>query len=162
MAPDTMRSIHLSPRCSAVLTAVVVAALAAGCSRGPAGAGTVTVAGEQVPAAQLRAVAAGICAAAAQAPADPGEARRIFFGQSHDGIHTVARGLQGVDRSMSADLLVAKQVVEADLSSEPDGGQLAADLDRLAATTRSGLERLGLSVPACGPSQHSTSPGKAG
>ena len=44
---------------------------------------------------------------------------------------------------------MAKQAVEADIAGQADGPRLAADLERLAGATRSGLARLGLSVPPC-------------
>jgi hypothetical protein len=107
------------------------------------------VAGDSVPAGQLSAVAKAVCRAAGEAPANPAGAGQTFLGEAHDGIHLIARGLQGVDRRESANVLVSKQAVEADIAQRADGPKLAADLKRLAGATRSGLGRLGLSVPAC-------------
>jgi hypothetical protein len=86
---------------------------------------------------------------AAAAAGDPAAAGQTFLGQAHDGIHLIARGLQARDRRESANVLVAKQAVEVDIAGAANGPKLAADLERLAGATRSGLARLGLAVPAC-------------
>jgi hypothetical protein len=131
--------------------AVLITSLGAvACSRAASNPTTVEVAGEPVPSGQLSAVAEAVCRAAGEAAAgDPAGAGQTFLGQAHDGIHLIARGLQVRDRKASADVLVAKQVVEADIAGGSDGPKLAADLERLAGATRSGLGRLGLAVPAC-------------
>jgi hypothetical protein len=132
--------------------------LAVACSSGAASSpGTLKVAGESVPSSQLSAVADAVCRAAGQAGSDPAGAGQTFLGQAHNGIHLIARGLQGVDRKESANVLVAKQAVEADIAGGADGPKLAADLERLAGATRAGLSRLGLAVPPCvhgGPRRH--------
>src|SRR5438270_2546742 len=133
-------------RSRVLLTAVAVAALAAagaacGSGKKPAPA-VVAMAGQTVATAKLLSIAAGICDAARQAGGDVDAARQTFFGQSHDGIHLIARGLQDVDRDASATLLEAKQKVEADFLTPPPGPQIAADLRRLAGATRSSLARL--------------------
>jgi hypothetical protein len=133
--------------------AVVVAALAAagaacGSGRKPAPV-VVAMAGQTVATAKLLTIAAGICVAARQAGGDVDAARQTFFGQSHDGIHLIARGLQDVDRDESAALLEAKQKVEADFLTPPAGPQIVADLRRLAGVTRSSLARFKVSADAC-------------
>lgn len=132
-------------RIAPFVLAFVVAAACSGGSPGP----TVEVGGDSIPARRLKAAAAGVCEAADRLPASPKAARTVFFGQAHDDLHTIARALSDVDRKAAADLLVAKQAVEADFSEDASPGRLAADLGRLAATTRSGLDRLGVDVPAC-------------
>jgi hypothetical protein len=144
------------PLCLRPVLAGCAAWLVAGaCSGAASSPGTVQVAGQSVPSGQLSAVADAVCRAAGEAPGDPAGAGQTFLGQAHDGIHLIARGLQGVDRRESANVLVAKQAVEADIAGQAGGGKLAADLRRLAGATRSGLSRLGVTVPAC------TAPGPA-
>lgn len=132
-----------------VASALVAAACTGGGSEGSAAPGSIEVRGEVVPAAELTGVAAGLCVARDQARARPEAAQTTFLDRSHGRLHTIAAALEGVDRSAAARLLVAKQAVEADLSAKPFSSQLPTDLDRLAALTRSGLAKLGLSAPAC-------------
>jgi hypothetical protein len=144
-------------RCSAPLAAVVVAALAvagAGCGREkkPAAAGVVAMAGQTVTTSRLVTIAAGVCDAAALAGHNVDSARATFYGQSHDGLHLIAKGLQDVDRAESASLLEAKQKVEADFVAPPPGPQLANDLRQLADVTRASLARFKVSADACPPS----------
>ena len=129
--------------------AAVVLLLVGACSGGSPGPASVEVGGESVPVGSLKAVVEGVCRATGQAATDTEEARRTFFGQAHQGLHTIARGLEDVDRSAAADVLVAKQAVEADLSGGRPASTLVADLRRLAEATRGALDRLGVSVPAC-------------
>lgn len=128
--------------------AAALALAAVACSGGSSGATTVKVRGEAVPVERLEAAAAGVCQAAGAA-SDVGAARRTFFGKAHDGLHTIARALEDVDRRAAADLLQAKQTVEADLSGNPPAAILGADLRRLAAVTRAGLDRIDIAVPPC-------------
>jgi hypothetical protein len=133
----------------AVLTAV---GSGAGCGAGAKPAPVVVaMAGETVATAKLLTIATGICDAARQAPGNVDAARQTFFGQSHDGIHLIARGLQDKDRAASARLLEAKQKVEADFLTPPPGPQVAADLRALAAVTRSSLAPFKVSADACPP-----------
>jgi hypothetical protein len=132
-----------------LLTLAAIASAAVACSAGSTRRDTVEVGGQSVPASQLAGIDRAVCQAAAQASGDPGAAGHTFLGQAHDGIHLIARGLQAVDRKASADLLVAKYAVEADITDKAPGAKLAGDLVRLAAATRSGLDRLGVSVDSC-------------
>ena len=45
---------------------------------------------------------AGLCAAKAAAASDPEKARATFYDRSHSALHTVARGLEPVDRALAA------------------------------------------------------------
>jgi hypothetical protein len=142
---------RLFPPFVAVLVATL-AGSAAGCGsdKKPAPV-VVAMAGETVPTAKLLTIAAGVCDAARQAGADAAAARQTFFGQAHDGIHLIARGLQDVDRGATATLLEAKQKVEADFLAPSSGLQVAADLRTLAAVTRSALARFKVSAEPCPP-----------
>jgi hypothetical protein len=150
---------RLSVSLRLALAACAASLVTGACSGAASNPERVTVAGERVPAAELSAVAAAVCRAAGQATTDPAGAGQTFLGQAHDGLHLIARGLEDVDRQESADVLVAKQAVEADIAGQADGSKLAADLERLAVATRSGLDRLGLSVPACANPSPPRSPG---
>jgi hypothetical protein len=110
---------------------------------------SVTMAGQTVTTAKLRAIAAGLCEAATQAGTDQSAAEKTFQGKSHDGLHLIARGLQDIDRPAAAALLEAKQKVEADFSNHAAGPQVAADLRSLSDVTRSSLARFNVSVDAC-------------
>ena len=161
LAPDPawrrrVRSMVGTMRWSTLLLAVVLAAVAAagvacGDDKKPAAPGTIAMAGEAVPTSKLLTIAAGICDAAALAN-NVDSSRATFYGQSHDGLHLIARGLQDVDRAQSAALLEAKQKVEADYVAPPPGPQLAADLRQLADVTRASLARFKVSADACPPS----------
>lgn len=102
-----------------------------------------------MPGAELIRVVTGLCAARDRAGTRPAAARATFFDRSHERLHTIAVALEAVDRRTAAGLLMAKQAVEADLSAQPPAPRLPADLDRLAALTRSGLAAIGLAAPAC-------------
>jgi hypothetical protein len=110
---------------------------------------SVTMAGQTVTTAKLRAIAAGLCEAATQAATDTSAAEKTFQGKSHDGLHLIARGLQDIDRPASATLLEAKQKVEADFSNHAPGSQVAADLRSLSGVLKSSLARFNVTVDAC-------------
>ena len=144
-------------RCSAPLAAVILVALIAGgtgCGndKKPAAPGTIAMAGQAVTTSKLLTIAAGICDAAALAGHNVDSSRATFYGQSHDGLHLIAKGLQDVDRDESAALLEAKQKVEADYVAPPPGTQLTDDLRRLADVTRESLTRFKVSADPCPPS----------
>jgi hypothetical protein len=140
----------LSPLVAVVVIAMAVAGAGCGSDAKPT-PGAVAIAGETVTTAKLQTIAAGICDAARQAGRDVDSARAIFLGQSHDGLHLIARGLQDEDRAASAALLEAKQKVEADFVAPPPGPQLADDLLALAAVTRSSLAHFKVSADQCPP-----------
>ena len=102
----------------ALVFAVVGTGAACGSGHKPAPV-VVAMAGQTVATAKLLTIAAGVCDAARQAATNVDAARQTFFGQSHDGIHLIARGLQDKDRAASATLLEAKQKVEADFNASP-------------------------------------------
>ena len=110
---------------------------------------SVTMAGQTVTTAKLRAIAAGLCEAAQQAATDLSAAEKTFQGKSHDGLHLIARGLQDIDRPASATLLEAKQKVEGDFSNDAAGPQVAADLRSLSEVTKSSLALFNVTVDAC-------------
>ena len=118
----------------------------------PSAPAVVAMAGQTVATPKLQTIAAGVCDAARQAPTAVDAARQTFFGTSHDGIHLIARGLEDKDRAAAATLLETKQKVEADFLNPPPGPQIAADLRRLAAVTRTSLARFKVSAEACPPS----------
>lgn len=127
--------------------AIALVAAGAGCGSDEKPQTVVALAGQTVPTARLQSIVAGLCEAARQAPTDVDAARRTFFGQSHEGLHLLARGLEeDGDRATSATLLQAKQKVEADFLTPPPGSQVADDLRQLAEVTRTGLD--GFDVPA--------------
>ncbi len=104
---------------------------------------TVTVGGEQVTVARLVDAHAGLCEAAAS----PATARALFFDRSHEALHTVARGVEEVDRAQAGALLQAKEKVESELDSRP--ASLPDDLRRLADVYRTSLGRLAIEATPC-------------
>ena len=124
--------------------AVALLVLAVACGRsGDDGPDTVAVAGDRVAVAPLVEAHAALCEAADQ----PTQARTLFFDRSHDALHTVARALEDVDRAQAAELLQAKERVEADLAGR--GEAVPADLSRLADVYRASLGRLAITAPPC-------------
>jgi hypothetical protein len=107
------------------------------------GTKTVTVGGEQVTVARLVDAHAGLCEAASR----PATARALFYDRSHEALHTVARGVEDVDRAQAAALLEAKEKVEAELDNPPP--TLVADLLTLADVYRTSLGRLAITAPPC-------------
>ena len=123
--------------------ALLVALAACSGSDGSEG-DTVTIGGQQVATAPLIDAHAALCEAAAQ----PATARALFFDRSHEALHTVARGLEDVDRAQAGELLQAKERVESELGAAPPPS-LPADLLRLADVYRTGLGRLAIAAPPC-------------
>ena len=131
----------------AALALLAAAAACGGSASGAAADRPITLGGDKVTPAHLIDAAAGLCQARNEAAANPATARADFYNRSHDSLHTVARGLESVDRGLSADLLVAMQKVEADLESKPP--TLPDDLGALADVYRSSLGRLAIAAPPC-------------
>jgi hypothetical protein len=123
--------------------AVVLILLAAACG-GSADGGddTVTVDGERVAVEPLVDAHEALC----QAAADLDQARALFFDRSHEALHTVARGLEDVDRAQAAQLLEVKERVESELGAHRENPQ---DLSRLADVYRASLTRLAITAPPC-------------
>ena len=141
---------HLAPLAAAVVATLSVAGAVAACGSDEKPRMVVALAGQTVATAKLRAIADGLCGAARQAERNEIDAaRQTFFGESHEGLHLIARALQDDDRAAAGALLEAKQRVEADFTAPPPGPQVAADLRRLAGLTRSSLGRFKVSVDDC-------------
>jgi hypothetical protein len=107
------------------------------------------MAGQTVTVAKLKAIAAGLCQAAAEAATDTAAAEKTFQSKSHDGLHLIARGLQDIDRPASATLLEAKEKVESDFSNHAAGSQVAEHLRSLSEVTKASLARFNVTVDAC-------------
>jgi hypothetical protein len=137
-------------RVAPLALAVALAGAGATCSSGKQPAPVVVaMAGQVVPTSKLLTIAGGICDAARQASTDTHAAYQTFFGQSHDGIHLIAQGLQVNDRDDAASLLEATVKVEEDFFKPNPAPQLAADLTRLAAVTRTSLAHFKVHADAC-------------
>jgi len=100
-------------------------------------------------AASLVSAVDGLCLARSQVDADPTAVRATFYDRSHDPLHTIARQLEAVDRTVAARLLEAKETVETDVSSQPIAASSAADLDHLIDVATQGLARLSVPVRSC-------------
>lgn len=92
-----------------------------------------------------------ICdAGAAVRSADASAARDIFYDRAHSGLHVLADELTESDRSLAADLLRAKNVVEGSLEP-PVHPQAASHLDDLLRVSQIALESLGAPYSPCTP-----------
>jgi hypothetical protein len=78
-----------------------------------------------------------------------GEAVATFADRSHQTLHVVAAAVQEVDRGAAADLLEAKQVVEADLAEPALPAGFAGDVESLLGALRDALGAIGLEAPDC-------------
>lgn len=139
------------PSAALLLAIALVGPALAACGDGSSDAATVDVGDGRVPASRLAAAGNAVCRAAGEAPGDPEAARTTFFADAHDGLHTIARALDDVDRKAAADILVAKQAVEAAFTSKAPGADLGDKLTELAAATRAGLSRLDVDIASCRP-----------
>lgn len=133
-------------RAASVLLVSMV--LLAGCARSDSDP-TIAVGDEDVPVARLQDAAAALCTARDEARADVKRASGTFYDRSHDALHTIARALEPVDRAAAARLLEDKERVEAGFRRGAPGPEVAADLDSLARSTRTGLAALSVSARAC-------------
>lgn len=126
---------------------MVLAALFSACG----GEGGVTVPSATGPVdaeAAGRAVLA-LCEIATDHTDDLKTAGAVFQDRSHETLHAIAAAVEEVDRVAAADLLTAKQRVEADLASDELPVGFAGDVDALVSATARALEAIGMSVPPC-------------
>ena len=138
------------PRLRGLFLAVALAAGTVACGGDDGPPTSVRVGEEDIPATRLADALQGICLARSQAASgNVVPARRTFFDRSHDTLHLLALALEGVDRQNAGELLVAKQLVEADLEATPVRSALPQDLGRMAEVTRTGLDRLEIATPPC-------------
>jgi len=92
-----------------------------------------------------------LCRARDNARTDAGDSRRIFLDEVHAPLHELADEVATTDRPVAADLLEAKQVVEADLELEAIvTGDLERDLETLIDATIAASAALGEEVGTCG------------
>lgn len=90
-----------------------------------------------------------ICRArAAEQDGDTPAARDVFYDGAHAGLHGIADEVAGMDRPLAADLLRAKNAVEASFDSSA-GGRLESQLDELLRVSQMALESLGASYSLC-------------
>lgn len=80
---------------------------------------------------------------------DRAEAEATFLDRSHETLHVIAAATEVRDRAAAADLLEAKQRVEADLAGEELPPGFAADVEALVDATRAALDSIGLNAPPC-------------
>jgi hypothetical protein len=90
----------------------------------------------------------GVCAAADEASRSTQTARSLFLDEAHEGIHRLADEVASVDRKLAADVLEAKQAVEAAVDASAER-RLERALERLAAAGGDALVALDLKPPAC-------------
>lgn len=101
-----------------------------------------------LPDADLVATIEGVCAARDEALKDADAASSLFLDEAHDGIHRLAGEVAVVDRNVAADVLEAKQGVEA-AADASSGARLERGLGELATTGADALIALDLEPPSC-------------
>jgi hypothetical protein len=130
-----------------MLIALALSGVIAAC--GGDGEGTVPrVTGPVDPQAADRAVLA-LCRIAAEHADDREAADALFLDQAHELLHAIAAAAEQADRAVAADLLTAKQRVEADLSADELPTGFAEHVRALVSATGAALEAIGLTAPAC-------------
>lgn len=90
----------------------------------------------------------GLCGAQALVAADVGKARDIFYAQSHDALHELARETQEGNRPLTGRLLEAKNVVETDLGAS-SGHKAEESLSNLLRVSEEALVFLGVPNEPC-------------
>lgn len=76
-------------------------------------------------------------------------ARTDFYDRAHSALHAIAAAMSAEHPGSDADLLIAKQRVEAHLDAGVLPPGFADDVAALSAATAAGLDALGLPAPAC-------------
>jgi hypothetical protein len=89
----------------------------------------------------------GLCAIAGATERD--EAEATFADRSHQTLHVIAAAVEEVDRAVAAELLEAKQAVEADLTEPVLPAGFPDHVGSLLDATRAALDTLGLDAPDC-------------
>ena len=85
--------------------------------------------------ARASGVMAGVCETL-EVSSNGGEARRPFYDQAHDDLHTLAADVTELDRPVAARLLRAKERVESALSAEVPEEQVTAMIQTLVESTQ--------------------------
>jgi hypothetical protein len=94
------------------------------------------------------ATAVALCDARRALPDDREAAVRAFQDRAHDPLHSLAADT-ALDRALAADLLRAKERVEAAIAAGEPGVALQPPMDALAASTGLALADIGLEVEPC-------------
>jgi hypothetical protein len=84
-----------------------------------------------------------------QAATDVEAAEAAFLDRSHATLHALAAATSGTARDVSAQLLIAKQRVEAGLRRASLPPTFAGDVQALIEATISAIEALGLDAGSC-------------
>jgi hypothetical protein len=94
---------------------------------------------------RLQAAVASLCEARAEG--DPRVVERLFFDQAHAQMHVLAQALDDDHRERAAELLEAKQRVEADLAGS--SAAVSSSLTELIGAAVNGLTALSIDPPNC-------------
>jgi hypothetical protein len=89
----------------------------------------------------------GLCEIAGAGDRDAASA--TFQDRSHQTLHVIAAATEVVDRAAAAELLAAKQQVEADLAPDSLPNGFGGHVEGLLEATRAALGAIGLAAPAC-------------
>lgn len=95
----------------------------------------------------LSSAVSGVCGAVAALP-DRSTAERVFTNVAHESLHGLAADPR-LDRTMSAAILEAMQVVEEDFRGSADASRLSGDLGALRTAAATALGAIGEAVPGC-------------
>jgi len=131
------------------LLAVALVAAACGSDGGESDGPSVPPSGALGPITSEAAAVAvrGLCDL--ESATDRAEAEATFLDRSHETLHVIAAATEVRDRGAAADVLEAKQRVEADLAGADLPPDFAADVVALIDATRAALDAIGLDAPAC-------------
>jgi hypothetical protein len=100
-------------------------------------------------ATSFAATAVALCDATRALPDDREAAVRAFQDRAHEPLHVLAADAT-LDRTLAADLLRAKERVEAGIAAGATGAELEGAMDALAASTGTALADIGIEVEPCG------------
>jgi hypothetical protein len=140
---------HGPVRRGGLVSALALAALAAGCgSEGPPEP-TGPTARSSVTQPDADAMVDGLCEMSSELRGDAVGGRTVFYDAVHERLHRLAAEAQGTDAVLAGALLEAKQVVEADLGSPAAAPGYGAHVDGLLAVTQDAVVLLGLIDPGC-------------
>jgi hypothetical protein len=143
---------HFLRPCACLLTALLASGCASGNGRrqsSPDPPATILLDGRTIDVTSLTEAVSALCQARREAETDPGMARRTYDRQSHDAVEAITEMLEPSYALLAGSLKATLERVGSAAATEPGKSSLADDLGRLAALTREGLARLGITTAAC-------------
>lgn len=131
-----------------VLSIVAVTVLAVACAGDGSPEAASTAATADATQAAVSTALEALCRMERETDVDP--ARATFFDRVHTTLHATAERAAELEPGSDADLLIAKERVEADLEEPALPPTFAEDVRALRDATAAAAEAVGLTAPACG------------